>query len=221
MIFNRECRVPFVLAGRPRLASGLLPGLVRARDRFTARSPSSGVGDYFRFLLHRGVSQPPDPDLDRVWAIVPVTVSRASSAASGRCRPALTGVGAVPCDQSRAVTASYSRRITPPSAPAVLSPITARWSGEDNPISAGSGRGERIRHLAVGLRSVHAIPLLDPDQGTDQGYPLVRRVRPIRNGEAVPTIPLASGMKVVALEPQARAGRSGRSGRSSSTNPGR
>jgi hypothetical protein len=112
VIFNRECRVPFVLAGRPRLASGLLPGLVRARDRFTARSPSSGVGDYFRFLLHRGVSQPPDPDLDRVWAIVPVTVSRASSAASGRCRPALTGVGAVPCDQSRAVTASYSRRIT-------------------------------------------------------------------------------------------------------------
>ena len=27
VIFNRECRVPFVLAGRPRLASGQLPGL--------------------------------------------------------------------------------------------------------------------------------------------------------------------------------------------------
>jgi hypothetical protein len=115
VIFNRECRVPFVLAVRPRLAFGLLPGLSRARDRFTARSPSSGAGDYFRFLLHRGVSQPPDPDLDRVWVIVPVTVSRASSAASGRCRPTLTGVGAVPCDQSRAVTASCSRHITPPS----------------------------------------------------------------------------------------------------------
>ena len=126
MIFNRECRVPFVLAARQRAASGLLPGLMRARDRFTACSPSSGVGDYFRFLLHRGVSQPPDPDLDRVWVIVPVTVSRASSAASGRCRPALTGVGAVPCDQSRALTALCSRRIIPPPASAVSPPITAR-----------------------------------------------------------------------------------------------
>lgn len=126
MIFNRECRVPFRSRCRPPVASGLLPGLVRARDRFTACSPSSGVGDYFRFLLHRGLSQPPDPDLDRVWLIVPVTVSRASSAASGRCRPALTGVGAVPCAQSRAVAASCSRRITPPPASAVSSPITAR-----------------------------------------------------------------------------------------------
>jgi hypothetical protein len=116
-------RRPSALGVRP------LPGSARARDRFTARSPSSGVGDYFRFLLHRGVSQPPDPDLDRVWAIVPVTVSRASSAASGRCRPALTGVGAVPCDQSRAVTASCRRRITPPSASAASSPITARRAG--------------------------------------------------------------------------------------------
>ena len=66
MIFNRECRVPFVLADRPRLAFGQLPGSAQARDRFTACSPSSGVGDYFRFLLHRGISQPPDPDLDRV-----------------------------------------------------------------------------------------------------------------------------------------------------------
>jgi hypothetical protein len=112
VIFNRECRVPFVLALRPRLAFGLLPGLMRAMDRFTARSPSSGVGDYFRFLLHRGVSQPPDPNLDRIWVIVPVTVSRASSAASGRCHPALTGVGAVPCGQNRLVTASCSSRIT-------------------------------------------------------------------------------------------------------------
>ena len=126
MIFNRECRVPFALAARPRAASGLLPGLVRARDRFTACSPSSGVGDYFRFLLHRGVSQPPDPDLDRVWVIVPVTVSRASSAASGRCRPAFTSVGAVPCAQSRTLTASCSRRITPPAASAASSTITAR-----------------------------------------------------------------------------------------------
>jgi len=164
VIFNRECRVPFVLAGRPRLASGLLPGLVRARDRFTARSPSSGVGDYFRFLLHRGVSQPPDPDLDRVWAIVPVTVSRASSAASGRCRPALTGVGAVPCDQSRAVTASYSRRITPPSAPAVLSPITARG----------------VRRRQPDFRGVRARRAYSPPGGRSQVSPrhTVARPRP-------------------------------------------
>ena len=42
MIFNRECRVPFVLAVRPRAVAGLLPGLVRARDRFTACSPPQG-----------------------------------------------------------------------------------------------------------------------------------------------------------------------------------
>jgi hypothetical protein len=98
-------------------------------------TPSSGAGDYFRFLLHRGVSQPPDPDLDRVWVIVPVTVSRASSAASGRCRPALTGVGVVPCDQSRAAAAALSRRIIPPSASVVSPPIPARLVRWDNPIS--------------------------------------------------------------------------------------
>jgi len=126
VIFNRECRVPFVLAAHPRLTAGLLPGLVRARDRFTARSPSSRG----RRLLPLPASPErlsaagsgPRPGL----AIVPVTVSRASSAASGRCRPALTGVGAVPCDQSRAVTASYSRRITPPSSSPVSSLITSR-----------------------------------------------------------------------------------------------
>jgi hypothetical protein len=47
--------------------------------------------------------------------IVPVTVSRASSAASGRCHPVLTGVGAVPCDQSAAVPVLHGRRISPPS----------------------------------------------------------------------------------------------------------
>jgi hypothetical protein len=98
-------------------------------------APSSGAGDYFRFLLHRGLSQPPDPDLDRVWAIVPVTVSRASSAASGRCHPALTGVGAVPCDQSRAATAACPRRITPPPASAVSPPITARRARRRQPNS--------------------------------------------------------------------------------------
>jgi hypothetical protein len=35
--------------------------LARAMDRFTACSPSSGVSDYFRFLLHRGISHPADP----------------------------------------------------------------------------------------------------------------------------------------------------------------
>jgi hypothetical protein len=76
--------------------AALLPGLARALDRFTACSPSSGVGDYFRFLLHRGHLIPADPNHDRVCLIAPVTVGRASSAASGRCHPALTGVGAVP-----------------------------------------------------------------------------------------------------------------------------
>ena len=33
---------------------------------------------------------------DRVYVIAPVTVGQASPAASGRCHPALTGVGAVP-----------------------------------------------------------------------------------------------------------------------------
>ncbi|MEV4804372.1 hypothetical protein AB0K18_30590 [Nonomuraea sp. NPDC049421] len=38
----------------------------------------------------------------------------------------LTGVGVVPCDQSAAVTATYGRRITPPSTSAACSVITAR-----------------------------------------------------------------------------------------------
>jgi hypothetical protein len=83
------------------------------RDRFTACSPSSGVGDYFRFLLHRGSSQPPDPDHDRVCVIVPVTVSRASPAASGRCHPARTGVGAVPWDQSQQAARRFRPTLTP------------------------------------------------------------------------------------------------------------
>jgi hypothetical protein len=41
--------------------------------------------------------------------IAPVTVDQASSAASGRCHPAFTGVGAVPCIQSPAMTAQVRR----------------------------------------------------------------------------------------------------------------
>ena len=83
--------------------AALLPGLAREMDRFTACSPSSGVGDYFRFLLHWGMSHPADPNHDRVCLIAPVTVGRASSAASGRCHPARTGDGVVPWSQSRAI----------------------------------------------------------------------------------------------------------------------
>ena len=97
MIFNRSAGFRFALTGMARtVLAALLPGLAREMDRFTARSPSSGVGDYFRFLLHWGMSHPADPNHDRVCLIAPVTVSRASSAASGRCHPALTGEGAVP-----------------------------------------------------------------------------------------------------------------------------
>lgn len=50
LIFNRSCRVPFsshrwAAATRVRVCGQRPPGLIRARDRFTARSPSSGVGD--------------------------------------------------------------------------------------------------------------------------------------------------------------------------------
>lgn len=77
-IFNRSAGFRSLLTVRPRYAAGQFPGSSRARDRFTACSPSSGVGDYFRFLLHRGVSQPPDPDLDRVCMDCP-----------GHCQPSL------------------------------------------------------------------------------------------------------------------------------------
>ena len=112
-------RRPYALGVRaaPRLGAGEGP----VHRRSPPQGPAITSASCFT-----GASQPPDPDLDRVWVIVPVTVSRASSAASGRCRPALTGVGAAPCAQSRAVTASRSRRITPPSASAVPWPITAR-----------------------------------------------------------------------------------------------
>ena len=53
--------------------------------------------------------------------------------------------------------------------------------------------------LQPDARSVHATLLLDADQGTDQGMSRVRRVRPIRNREAVPTIRLAREW-VVGLE---------------------
>jgi GNAT superfamily N-acetyltransferase len=39
----------------------LLPRSAEALDRFTACFPSSGIGDYFRFQLHRGISHPADP----------------------------------------------------------------------------------------------------------------------------------------------------------------
>jgi len=42
---------------------------------------------------------------DRVYVIAPVTVGQVTPAASGRCHPALTGVGVVPWIQSRPVTA--------------------------------------------------------------------------------------------------------------------
>ena len=120
-----ECRVPFVLAAAHSAAA---PRLERARDRFTAASPSSGVGDYFRFRLHRGVSHPPDPNHGRVWVIVPATAPQASPRVSGRCRPALTGVGLVPWDQSR-VQAAVSSRPIPTSLVAI----------------AGSGRSQHDR----------------------------------------------------------------------------
>lgn len=134
MIFNRECRVPFVLAGRPRSASGRSQAW-RGRGTGSPPVPPPQGPAITSASCFTGASQPPDPDLDRVWMTVPVTVSRASSAASGRCRPALTGVGAVPCDQSRAMTASRSRRITPPSTSAAGSPITARRVRRRQPIS--------------------------------------------------------------------------------------
>ena len=68
-----------------------------------------------------------------------------------------------------------------------------RWCWREACRMAGSSS------LQPDARSVHATLLLDADQGTDQGMSRVRRVRPIRNREAVPTIRLAREW-VVGLE---------------------
>jgi hypothetical protein len=153
VIFNRECRVPFVLAARPRWAFGLLPGLARARDRFTAWSPSLRGRRLLPLPASPGHLSRRIRTLTGFRWIVPVTVSRASSAASGRCRPALTGVGAVPCDQSAAVTVPSGRRITPPSASAAFSPITARRVRSGQRDFAASGCGGLPLHAQGRARS--------------------------------------------------------------------
>jgi hypothetical protein len=58
--------------------------------------PRQGSAITSASCIHRGLSHPADPYLDRVCSTVPVTVSRASSAASGRCHPVRTGVGVRP-----------------------------------------------------------------------------------------------------------------------------
>lgn len=117
VIFNRSAGFRFVLTALYRA----VPRLGRGRDRFTAASPSSGVGDYFRFRLHRGLSHPPDPDHGRVWVIVPATALQASPEVGGRCHPALTGVGVVPWCQNRIRAAGRSRAIPPPTSPCASS----------------------------------------------------------------------------------------------------
>ena len=81
------------------------PGRIRAgrsqawRGRGTGSPPvppHQGSAITSASCIHRGLSHPADPYLDRVCVIVPATVSRASSAASGWCHPVRTGVGVRP-----------------------------------------------------------------------------------------------------------------------------
>ena len=89
--FNRSAGFRLVLAALRRAA----PRLERARDRFTAASPSSGFGDYFRFRLHRGILSrrirtttgfgslsrplPPGPPQRSAVGVVPPALASASS----------------------------------------------------------------------------------------------------------------------------------------------
>lgn len=123
------------------------------RGRWTGsppRSPSSGVGDYFRFRLHRGVSHPPDPDHGRVCVIVPATAPQASPRVSGRCRPVFTGVGSVPWVQSVARAAGRSRAISPPRV------FTDPRSGPADHSTHGSHGANGLRDRAP-CRSLRAI----------------------------------------------------------------
>jgi hypothetical protein len=97
MIFNRSAGFRFVLsaiartdlAAAPRLGVGEGPihrpfPLVRDR-RLLSASRFTGASLIPRIRYH-----------DRVYVIAPVTVGQVTPAASGRCQPALTGVGVVP-----------------------------------------------------------------------------------------------------------------------------
>jgi hypothetical protein len=118
------------------------PGLTQAgrsqawRGRGTGSPPvppRQGSAITSASCIHRGLSHPADPYLDRVCSIVPVTVSRASSAASGRCHPVRTGVGvrplaSEPCSDRRAFSPH-------PHLLAIDAPITAAVAMRGNSLT--------------------------------------------------------------------------------------
>jgi hypothetical protein len=168
MIFNRSAGFRSFFPPRSlALPDRMVPGSMRARDRFTACSPSSEVGDYFRFLLHRGVSQRADPDHDRVCVVVPVTVSRASSAASGRCHPALTGIGVVPWRHSPALITMLRQCMSPPRRSGRTWSTTARPPAPRNGLSVAAAVGVTAADAAdaTGEPAAHRVAAGGPPYG--------------------------------------------------------
>ena len=148
MIFNRSAGFrSFSPRGPAASPDTRLPGWCGRGTGSPPVPPRQGSAITSASNFHRGMSHPPDPNHDRGCLIVPVTVSRASSAASGRCRPAVTGIGAVPWSQSRARAAARCRRKSTPKRWTVFQRITAWLSGCGQPVIVGWTPSLRTGHL--------------------------------------------------------------------------